>query len=282
MKKYQAQTKFYIPDGKPFDEAIKRTTHLGIVAHHDDLEIGMYDGILKCFMEPKKWFMGVVVTDGRGSARGGTYANYSDEMMANIRILEQEKAAFVGDYGLQAFLNYASKETKNAQNETIKEEIKKLILDANPEVIYTHNLADKHDTHIGVVTKVVKAIRELPKEKRPKKLYGCEVWRDLDWLLDQEKVVFDVSKKPHLANSLIEIFDSQIDGAKRYDLACIGRRVANATYLSSHTNDEMTAAIYAIDLTPLIEDDNLSMTEFTLEAIERFKNDVKTRIEKMI
>ena len=38
---------------------------------------------------------------------------------------------------------------KDPQDTIVVEEIRKMILDAQPEVLYTHNLADKH-THIGV------------------------------------------------------------------------------------------------------------------------------------
>lgn len=270
MQKYDKRTKFYVPDGKPLEEALKRTTHMAIVAHHDDIEILAYDGILKSFQNPNNWFFGVVVTDGSGSSRGGAYKDYTDKQMAEIRVLEQHKAAYIGEYGLQAFINSPSSETKDKNNQTVIDEMKKMILDANPEVLYTHNLADKHDTHIGVVTKVIKALRSIEPALRPKHVYGCEVWRDLDWMLDEEKVLFDVGGKPNLANSLVEVFDSQIDGAKRYDLATAGRRYANATYSSSHSVDKSDSVIVGMDLTPLIKDDKLDVVKYVTNYIDRF------------
>jgi hypothetical protein len=74
---------------------------------------------------------------------------------------------------------------------------------ARPQVIYTHNLADKHDTHVAVVLRTLQALRELPREARPEHVYGCEVWRDLDWLSDADKVVFDVQAHENLAMSLV-------------------------------------------------------------------------------
>lgn len=283
MKKYNERTKFYIPDGKPFDEAIKRTTHMAIMAHHDDIEIAAYDGILKTFMKKDEWFFGVVVTDGRGSARGGSYKDYTDEEMMAVRIKEQDKAAFIGDYGLLGYINSPSKETKDPNNTSVVEEMQKMLLDAKPKVLYTHNLADKHDTHIGVVTKVIKALRGLDKKDRPNLVYACEVWRDLDWLLDsdRDKVLFDVSEKPNLAKALVEVYDSQIDGAKRYDLATEGRRYANATYSSSHTVDNASSVIVGMDLTPLINDDNLSIKDFIASKIDDFKNDVLEKINRI-
>lgn len=282
MKLNKPSAEFFIPDQKPLDEAIKRTTHMAIAAHQDDIEIMAYDGILKCFGKDDQWFFGVVTTDGSGSAREGIYKDYSNEDMIRIRKIEQKKAAYIGEFGALAMLDYPSKEMKDPKNRVIIQEFADLIKKAKPEVIYTHNLADKHDTHIGVTTKVIKAIRSLDSKDRPKALYGCEVWRDLDWMVDQEKVEFDVSAHPNLAQALVEVFDSQIIGGKRYDLAAIGRRLANATFATSHQVDRVEAVTYAMDLTPLIQDDSLNVMTYVLSYIERFKKDVEDRISKMI
>jgi len=75
----------YVPDVTPDVEALGRTTHLSIAAHQDDIEIMAYHGILECFQQPDRWFTGVVVTDGAGSPRSGAYADYTDEMMKEVR-----------------------------------------------------------------------------------------------------------------------------------------------------------------------------------------------------
>ena len=41
----------------------------------------------------------------------------------------------------------------------------------------------------------------------------------------------------------------QIAGGKRYDLASMGRRRANATYWGSHGVDETTGLSYGMDMT---------------------------------
>ncbi len=282
MKLLKPSAEFFIFDGKPIDEAVKRTTHMSIAAHQDDIEIMAYDGILKCFNQPNNWFFGVVVTNGSGSARDGEYKNYTDEDMIKIRKLEQKKAAYIGEFGALALLDHPSSEVKDPKNTEVVDELLMLLESAKPEVLYTHNLADKHDTHIGVTTKVIKAIRKMEKNHRPKKVYGCEVWRDLDWVVDEEKVNFDVSGHPNLAASLVEVFDSQIVGGKRYDLATMGRRLANATYGESHFIDKANSVIHAMDLTPLIENDKLDISTYILDYIDRFKKDVQNRIEKML
>ena len=272
---------WFVPDQIDFDAAVKRTTHMAIGAHQDDLEIMALDGILKCYHQENRWFFGVVVTDGAGSARGGKYRQLTDEDMKKIRVEEQKKAAQLGEYGAMVQLGYQSTEAKDPHQKQIVDELKALILQAKPEVIYTHNPADKHDTHIGVLDKVLKAIRKLDYEDRPKAFYGCEVWRALDWLNDDEKIIFDLSERPHLGMALVEIFDSQIDGSKRYDLATIGRRQANATYSVAHDSDDVSLANYAIDLTPLIKDDDLDLKTFITDAIKRFKKDVADKIERL-
>ena len=74
------------------------------------------------------------------------------------------------------------------------------------------------------------------------------------------------------------VFDSQISGGKRYDLATVGRRVANATYYASHGTDQETALSYAIDLTPLVENPGLSIADYVLGFVDRFREDVQRRI----
>ena len=282
MKLLKPTAEFFVFDGKPIDEAINRTTYMSIAAHQDDIEIMAYDGILKSFNNPNEWFFGVVVTNGSGSARDGEYKNYTDEDMITIRKLEQKKAAFIGEFGALALLDHPSKEVKNPKNTEIIDELLMLLNQAKPKVLYTHNLADKHDTHIGVTTKVIRALRKMDKKNRPEKVYGCEVWRNLDWMVDKEKVSFDVSGHPNLAASLVEVFDSQIVGGKRYDLAALGRRLANATFSESHFVDKTNAVSLAMDLTPLIINDELDITTYVLEYIERFKKDVQDRISKML
>jgi hypothetical protein len=149
-----------------------------------------------------------------------------------------------------------------------------------PAVVYTHNLADKHDTHIAVTLRTVAAIRRLPEAARPRRLYGCEVWRDLDWLPDAEKVAFDLSAHENLQAALVAIFDSQICGGKRYDLATQGRRRAHATYSASHGTDAATSLSYAMDLTPLVTDPGLDPVEFAAAAVDRFEADVRARVSR--
>lgn len=278
MKLNNNNAVLFIPDGAEERAALERTTHMAISAHQDDIELMAYYPISTCFGKKDEWFCGVVTTDGAGSPRNGLYADYTDEDMKEIRIVEQKKAAYVGEYGSQFLLGYTSKQAKDPDDEAIIEEYVRILRAARPKYLYTHNLADKHDTHLGVAAKVVAAVRRLDRSERPEKFYGCEVWRDLDWMPDEEKVYFDVSGHPNIAMSLVGVFDSQILGGKRYDLAAEGRRIANATYSASHACDVSTGMSYAMDLTPLAEDDTLSVEAYVTGYIRRFMDSVSEKI----
>ena len=264
----------YIPDGTQEKAALSRTTHLAIAAHQDDIEFMAYAPIAECFGSKEKWFGAIVVTDGAGSPRSGLYADYTDEQMKAVRIVEQKKAACVGEYGFLAMLSHPSKEVKDAGNTKIIEELAELIREAKPKYLYTHNLADKHETHVATALKVIAALRMLRPEERPEKVYGCEVWRDLDWLCDDEKVFLDCGAHPNLMRCLSAVFDSQIVGGKRYDLAAEGRRLANATFSASHACDTCSALNYAMDLTPLM-DEKTDIVSYISGHIERFRQSVE-------
>ncbi len=271
----------FIPDGVTEKEALSRVTHLAVSAHQDDLEIMAFEGILKCFQQKDAWFAGVVVTNGSGSARIGVYEQYSDEEMVAVRRKEQRKAAVVGEYAAQWLLDYPSSAIKNSTDQRAIEDLVAILEATRPDIVYCHNPADKHDTHVGVTLKLIEAIRRLPAGARPKKLYGCEVWRDLDWMTDSDKVAFDVSAHENLQSALLGVFDSQVAGGKRYDLATLGRRRAHATYHVSHGVDATTGTNFAMDLTPLIENPEKDVLAHVLEFIQRFSDEIQQRFNKL-
>jgi LmbE family N-acetylglucosaminyl deacetylase len=272
----------FVPDGLPAEEALARTTHMAVGAHQDDLEIMAFDGILKCFQQEDKWFTGVVVTNGSGSPRDDLYKDYTDEAMRAVRVKEQKKAAVIGEYAAQVLLDYPSSAVKDGSSKDPVEDIALLLKMAQPQVVYTHNLADKHDTHVAVALKVIEAIRGLPETARPQRVYGCEIWRDLDWMLDEDKVLFDCSPHENLQAALLGVFDSQICGGKRYDLATLGRRRANATYYASHETDVATGLTFAMDLTLLIEDPAKDIAAYVQGYIDRFAQGVRQRLLKLV
>ncbi|MDR3563154.1 MAG: PIG-L family deacetylase [Negativicutes bacterium] len=281
MKLHPESSQIFIPDGLPAETGLARTTHMAVSAHQDDIEIMAAEPILRCFQREDAWFTGVVVTDGRGSPRADLYKDFSDEEMHAVRLKEQKKAALVGEYAAQILLDYPSKTVKDGKNNDLVDDLAAIFETARPQFVYTHNLADKHDTHVGTALKVITALRRLPQSARPQKLYGCEVWRNLDWMVDADKVPFDLSAHENLQAALLGVFDSQISGGKRYDLATMGRRRANATYFESHGTDTMSGLAFAMDLTPLVADPGLDIANFVQTHIERFASDVKDRLKRI-
>ena len=254
MKFHLDTAEIFVPDALPVEQALARTTHLCISAHQDDTEIMAVQPIIECFQQKDKWFTGVVVTDGRGSPRDSLYKDYSDKEMHLVRFKEQRKAAIVGEYAAQVMLDFPSKVIRDASRAEPLEDIMAVIRATKPQIVYTHNLADKHDTHVGVALRVIEALRRLDQAERPARLVGCEVWRALDWMVDADKVQMNVSEHENLQFALLGVFDSQIAGGKRYDLASMGRRRANATYSESHGVDATTGLSYAMDMSPLMSD----------------------------
>jgi LmbE family N-acetylglucosaminyl deacetylase len=278
MKFHLDTAEIYIPDNMPEGQALARTTHLCFAAHQDDIEIMAAQPIIECFQQNDKWFTGVVVTDGRGSPRDSLYKDYTDEEMRLVRFKEQRKAAIVGEFAAQIMLDIPSKVIKDATRSGPVDDILAILRATKSQFVYTHNLADKHDTHVAVTLRVIEALRKLDQAERPEQVVGCEVWRGLDWMIDSDKVMMDLSAHENLQFALLGVFDSQIAGGKRYDLASMGRRRANATYWVSHGVDETTGLSYGMDLTPLMDDVNLSPAEFVRQFVQRFATDVQERI----
>lgn len=270
------------PDGKTGLDAISRTTHLGIGAHQDDLEFMAFHGILTCYDRADRWFGGVTITDGRGSSRAGKFKDWTDDQIAVERIREQDAAAVIGQYSFIAQLGFGSSAVRDSQQSAVRDDLRRILEVSRPEAVYLHNLADKHDTHVGCALRCIEAMRQLPKTERPKMVYGCEVWRDLDWLVDSEKTAMPISARPELARALNEVFATQIAGGKRYDLAVLGRRTANATFSNAHSTDQESAMQWAMDLTPLVQDDSLDPVAYTVGFIDRLKADVTARIRESL
>jgi LmbE family N-acetylglucosaminyl deacetylase len=281
MKFSHPDAEIYVPDSSLTAEAaLARTTHLCVAAHQDDIEIMAYHGIAECFGQANQWFSGVVVTNGSGSPRSGIYGAYTDAQMQAVRRQEQRKAALVGDYSIQLQLAHPSSAVKERDNAAVQSDLVALFTAAQAEVVYLHQPADKHDTHIGVLAHSLAALRKLPAALRPKRVLGCEVWRDLDWMLDSDKQVLDTGRFPNLAMALVGVFDSQITGGKRYDLATAGRRIAHATYHTSHATDRFQGITWAMDLTPLVDNPALSLADYTQGFLDRLKQDVAARLAR--
>ena len=285
MNLSRSDADIFVPESGPSagltpSAALARTTHLCVIAHQDDIEINAYPAVAECYGRADRFFTGVVMTNGAGSARTGRYASVTDADMQRIRHEEQRAAATLGKYNLQLQLAHPSADVKTPGHAAVAADLAAIFGGCRPSVVYLHQPADKHDTHVACLLRCLEALRALPRERRPARVLGVEGWRDLDWLADDQKVPLDASAHPALAEKLVAVFASQIAGGKRYDLAAPGRRLANATFFASHATDTASALSFAMDLTPLVKDETLSVADFTVAHIERLRADVEARIKK--
>jgi LmbE family N-acetylglucosaminyl deacetylase len=280
MKLSKPNADVFVPDPSLSpDEALRRVTHLCVAAHQDDIEIMAQSGISDCIGVPGKAFGGVVVTNGAGSPRSGPYAAYTDDQMLAVRRTEQREAARLGQYSIQLQLGHTSADVKKPGHPGVASDLREIFSRCRPDVALLHNPADKHDTHVAVLLRCLEAIRSLPAESRPVRVVGCEVWRSLDWLPDAEKVALDSGRHSELSRKLLAAFDSQIAGGKRYDLATIGRRAANATFHTSHATDLYAGITWAVDLTEVTRDGGPSVQDFTASLVAELGEDVSRRLK---
>ena len=270
---FEQRADIFVPRGGDWREAMRTVTHFGIGAHADDLEFMAFHGIEECRRGGGK-FAGVVLTDGAGSLGGGAG-------LAAVRRGEQREAARLGGYAAVIQFGLPSARLKNSSDETTCRLLAEVFEHARPRVVYAHNPADRHDTHVAACLRVIDALRALPADRRPRKVYGCEVWRDLDWLTGEDRVRLDCGGDEEFAAALNSVFRSQIVGGKRYDRAVIGRRRAQSTFDDPSAADSAEMVTLAMDLTPLVADPGLSVKEFTLGAVDRLRAEVGDRLARM-
>ncbi|MCB0348906.1 MAG: PIG-L family deacetylase [Bdellovibrionales bacterium] len=278
--KHISDDNIYVPDNLTSSEALKRVTHLAIGAHADDLEIFAIHGILACYESSDKWFGGLTVTDGANSPRTGSYKNTTNEEMVEIRRREQNEAAKIGKYAAQIQLGVSSLECKQISNYHLQEQLSEILLATMPTYIYTHNLVDKHDTHVAVAMHTINAVRALDTKLSIEGFYGCEVWRSLDWMNDKDKVVLGSSDHESLALDLCSVYKSQINGGKPYDKAAMARRISNATFFESNEVDNESAITFAMDYKPLLLDRSLTPMELVDRHLKNFLKDTTDRLKK--
>jgi LmbE family N-acetylglucosaminyl deacetylase len=270
----------FVPSGEPLASALKRATLLGVAAHPDDLECMAYAPIVRGFTKPAEAFAGLVLTSGSGSVRAGAYKGLTDKAMARVRQKEQRKAAVIGDYALMVQLGHPSRAVLDPAAMAPIDDMEAVLRAVRPCEVYTHELADRHPTHVGVALKLVAAIRRLPKSQRPSKLVGCEVWRSLDWLSGRDKLLMRVDGREPLGDALLGVFDSQLS-AKRYDQGARGRRRANAVFSDSHVPGGGGQMLFGMDLTPLIKDDKLRPQALLGRYLASFQAEVLGRLEQL-
>lgn len=67
----------------------------------------------------------------------------------------------------------------------------------------------------------------------------------------------------------------------RYDTACMGRRVANATFFASHDTDKIESASYGLDITELVNDESINAKDFIIKFVEKLRFEIEDRVDRM-
>lgn len=260
----QPDADLYTTGGEPLDAALARTTHLAVGAHADDLEIMAWHGIVA----GGSAFAGVVCTDGRGAPRGGPHAALTDDALRNLRREEQRTAATAGSYAAMLQLDHPSDAIKAGGDANLDRDLRAILAASRPAAVYTHNPLDAHATHIGVCLATLAAIRKLPAAERPHKVWGCEVWRSLDWTAE-DATLLRLERVDDWKRAMA-LHDSQIEGGRAFPDGAAGRAAGNAVFCGSHRDADNTPAWLALDLTPLVTKNGPDLETFVFDHLERF------------
>lgn len=258
-----------------------RCTLLGVAAHADDLECMAYGAILSGYRDAGEAFCGVVLSDGAGGPRLGAMAGVGDAELVRLRREEQRQAARLGRYAAQVQLDHPSAVVKDPSATATVDDLEAVLKATRPREVYTHNPADRHATHVAAFLRLLAALRRLAPDQRPAKLIGCEVWRDLDWLREEDKVLMPVEGEAGLEQSLLQAFASQNSPGKRLDLAVLGRRQAHAVFLDSLAPERARGLLLGMDLTPLLLDDALRPGELFARYADAFRVEVLDRLDQL-
>lgn len=278
MKTDQVSAFVCVPDSSSVENALSRTTHLAMGAHPDDLELIGIHGIAACFDRNDKWFTGVVMTSGAGSARGGTYSSVSDTRIVEIRKREQIAAAHLGQFSTVIQLGHLSSTLLGGFNETLIRALCDILIKSQPETLYLHNPVDRHATHVAVCLHAIEALRRMDKNRLPREIYGVEVWRSLDWVSSDKRIILDISDVDDLQQRLLGAYKSQIEGGKRYDIAIRARNVANATFDSEREVDSIQRGSYVLDLKPLVCEKELTVTGYVANLLDSMKSEIQSNL----
>jgi LmbE family N-acetylglucosaminyl deacetylase len=274
MRLQSPHADLFIPSGDSLEAAQSRTKVLGVAAHPDDLELMALPAILAGHADPAQGFAGLVVCDGAMPGAG------PDEGVA-LRRMEQRAAATVGRYSVMVQLGQASQAVQTGQAQGLAEDLVEVLKKLRPRTLYSHNPADRHPSHLAVLLALRQALKRLDPSERPQRWLGCEVWGGLDWQAFGDQVALPLEGDQALAQRLLEAHGSQLNRGKAYVSAASGRRKANATFIASHSPDAAEEVVLAMDLSPLLSEDQLSLQAFLALRVDRFRDEAVARLDAL-
>jgi LmbE family N-acetylglucosaminyl deacetylase len=214
----------------------------------------------------------VILTNGANPPKQGQYSGMSGEEMSLMRNEEQERAAEIGGYGWVLQLNMPSASLDGELGVRLGDWFKSWMSQMQVETLYSHHPLDQHPTHLASFRWLHRFIKGMERHQNLK-WFGGEVWGKLEWLPLQYRVNLDVTEDQALAQKLIEVFKSQL-ASKRYDLAELGLRRANATYAQAHQVDQICSLSYAADLSAFLSSET-TITEWVNRVLEEKRKEIE-------
>lgn len=255
--------------------------YLCICADAGDTEIMAIDGIQRGYRAKKYTFATVITSDGLSLERAGKLAKATDRKVNTTKNREQKAAAEIGRYNSVYFLSHKTDEILDQENEDIVNEYLEIIKELKPRIIYTHSILDRDPTHVSVAVKVINALRKLRKGQMPAVLYGCEMWRDLDWVDPSKVISFDVSHNIRLQKQLINVHQSQ-NASRDFINATIGRRYVNATYSRSEKKKDAKLTARAINMTTLLRRKEYPIKRFAMSFVDDLYTSINDSMDRSL
>jgi glucosamine-6-phosphate deaminase len=254
--------------------ALAKTTHVGVGAHQDDIEIMAGPMLLK----NKDHWMNIIVTDGAASKSilNGMATELTPKQLTDMRQREQREAAReTGTPVIQ--LKYPSAAVNGHMGEGKRQEAAfalGTLFSAMPktEEVFGHNPIDKHATHLAVLAVQTAALRAA-QHKNLKNVYAMEVWGGLTGIPEAQLSMFVVEDGRDLAaiNTLIGKYQSQIQGQGRdYAATTTARMVGHGGYVSNpHLNNPPEGMVIGLNITDFTKGESNDMGALAKELLER-------------
>ena len=218
----------------------------------------------------------------RFGTRAAVIAAHTDAEMVEVRRDEQRRAAELGGFGAVVQLGHPSGDVKSADGVTSLADELASILEVSPSAEPLHAQSGRQARHPSSGDGGDRA-RGTPTADDACDRRGSSASRggatSTGWATARS-CGSTPRRTSALAQQFAAVYESQIDGAKRYDVAIQGRRRANATMHGIRSTDDAEEVIVAIDLTPLLRNDDLDPVEYTLAAIDRLRADVETSLRR--
>jgi N-acetylglucosamine malate deacetylase 1 len=213
--------------------------------HPDDDVIGMGGTIAKKIDEGFKVHI-IYVTNGKGSARIGDFANLSDADFISTREKEAQlalqKLCPVPKKLSFQFLRLNSSDLSGNPS-LFKTELKQIFSKEDYKEIYIPALNDRHKTHIACSSLLLEVTTELNTNRQ---IFGYETWSAIAF--DSPSVlVIDISNYIENKRSAIQAHQSQCS-ILPFDDGIIGKNRYNAVYALINTEKTMDYAELFVQL----------------------------------